>query len=160
MSDGYPLAGRWRRLAATLIDAALVPALTIFLVMVAGVVEDAEDYTSNWWMLWVFLLAVGSYLILNGYGLWHHGQTLGKRLTGIAIVPATMQRSGLWAGQAAPFWKLIFIRAWFFPALILCLLVLNNRRDWIGAPNRNGPAANLALLVVLAFFSWVAFRSF
>ena len=43
MSEGLFLAGRGRRLVATVIDAILVPTLTIVLVMITGVVEDAED---------------------------------------------------------------------------------------------------------------------
>ena len=121
MNSEVVLAGRFRRLLATLIDAILVPSLTIFLVMVAGVVEDAEDYIDNWWILSVFLLAVVSYLILNGYGLWRRGQTLGKTVTGIAIVhadsvvkPLPNQQSGT---TPAPLWKLICLRALFFPLL-------------------------------------------
>ena len=56
MSNSGALAGRFRRLVATLIDAILVPSLTLVLVMIAGVVEDAEDYTDSWWLLWVLLL--------------------------------------------------------------------------------------------------------
>ncbi len=58
MTDGLVLAGRFRRLIATLIDAILVPSLTLVLVMIAGVVEDAEDYVDYWWIMWVLLLAV------------------------------------------------------------------------------------------------------
>lgn len=117
MSDLTPLAGRGRRLAATLIDMLLVPLLSIILIMMADVLEDAEDYQDNLWMIWVLLLAIASYLILNGYGLWQHGQTLGKRALGIAIVDSNNQ-------QPAPLWKLICIRALFFPLLFLSLLVV------------------------------------
>ena len=121
MNSEVLLAGRFRRLAATLIDAILVPSLTIFLVMVAGVVEDAEDYVDNWWILSVFLLAVVSYLILNGYGLWRRGQTLGKMVAGIAIVHADSVLDSqliLQTGTTpAPLWKLICLRALFFPLL-------------------------------------------
>lgn len=51
------------------------------------------------------------------------------------------------------------VGAWFFPALTLALLIMNNRRRLVGETARNGPAANLALLVVLAFFSWLAWRA-
>lgn len=116
-SSQRELAGRGRRLAATAIDAVLVPALSFFLIMVAGVLEDAEDYTNNWWMLWVLLLAILSYLLLNGYTLYRSGQTLGKKMLGIAMVPASAS-AGKQAQQGPPsIWKLIFIRAWFFPLL-------------------------------------------
>lgn len=111
---GVELAGRLRRLGATLIDAILVPMLTIVLVMITGVVEDAEDYVDATWALWVLLLAVVSYLLLNGVTLWRGGQTIGKRLTGIAIVRAD--------GTPAPFWKLVCIRALFFPLLFLVVV--------------------------------------
>jgi len=121
VSNGLYLAGRIRRLAATVIDATLVPLLTMVLVMVTDVMEDAEDYIDNWWMLHVLLLAVVSYLILNGYGLMRRGQTLGKRLLGIAIVVATAPVEGSEGVQynftPAPLWKLICIRALFFPLL-------------------------------------------
>ncbi len=114
MNDGQVLAGRWRRLGATAVDAVLVPSLTVLLVMAFEVMEDPEDFTSAWWMWWVLLLAVASYLILNGHGLARNGQTLGKRLFGIAVVRAD-------ASEPAPFWKLICVRAPFFPLLFVVI---------------------------------------
>ena len=98
----------------------LVPSLTILLIMVTDVVEDAEDYADNIWMLWVLLLAIASYLLLNGYTLRRRGQTLGKRLLGIAVVAARDEPHG--ALTPAPLWKLIFLRAWFFPLLVLLIV--------------------------------------
>ena len=112
MIDRQILAGRWRRLGATAVDAVLVPSLTILLVMAFEVMEDPEDFTSAAWMWWVFALAVASYLVLNGYGLARTGQTLGKRLFGIAVVRAD-------ALAPASFWKLICVRAPFFPLLFV-----------------------------------------
>lgn len=119
MNSGYSLAGRWRRLFATLLDCIFVPTLTLFLVMIFGVVEDAEDYTDNWWILWVFMLAVTGYLILNGYPLWRSGQTLGKVVMGIAIVSVSASDSDLYPHTPAPLWKLICLRALFFPLLFV-----------------------------------------
>lgn len=127
MSDQLALAGRFRRLLATLIDMILVPALSLVLVAAAGVMEDAEDYQNvDLMILWIFLLAVVSYLILNGYTLWRRGQTLGKLALGIAIVPAAdVGVSGEQAGfKPAPLWKLICLRALFFPLLYLSLPAL------------------------------------
>ena len=84
--------------------------------MLTNVAEDAEDYVDNGWMLWVLGLAVLSYLLLNGALLFRRGQTLGKFLLGIAIAPA-----GSTAFRPAPLWKLICIRALFFPMLFLLL---------------------------------------
>ena len=109
------LAGRGRRLVATLIDMLLVPALTVLLIMVTCVVEHAEDYRNAMWVLYVFLLAVLSYLILNGYWLFTRGQTVGKRVMKVAIVATA-------SGERASFWKLICIRALFFPLLFVVII--------------------------------------
>lgn len=122
MSERLLLAGRLRRLAATLVDAILVPSLTMILVMISGVTEDAEDYVDNWWILWVFLLAVASYLLLNGYGLWRCGQTLGKMLMGIAMVSAAAGNDGSYSRTPVPLWKLILVRALFFPLLFVVIV--------------------------------------
>jgi uncharacterized RDD family membrane protein YckC len=132
MSNELPLAGRFRRLVATLIDAVLVPALSLVLVMVADVMEDPEDYANAGLMiLWIFLLAVLAYLILNGYTMWRRGQTLGKWAMGIAIVPSSGHipeermndgDEGKSAYVPAPLWKLICIRALFFPLLFLTIV--------------------------------------
>ncbi len=66
------------------------------------------------WVLWVFVLAIVSYLVLNGILLWQRGQTIGKALLGIAIVDAKTY-------AVAPFWKLICIRALFFPLMFVLL---------------------------------------
>ena len=116
MNDAVQLASRWRRLAATAIDALLVPALSFFLVMVAGVVEDAEDFADESWMLHVLLIAIASYLLLNGLPLYRRGQTLGKAALGIAV------RSAADPARPAPFWKLVAVRAWFF-ALLFAVIV-------------------------------------
>lgn len=106
VTESPTLAGRIRRLLATLVDAILVPSLTIFLVMVFGIVEDAQDFADNWWMLHVLLLAVLSYLLLNGYTLVQSGQTIGKKLVGIALVGA--------GAASVPIWRLVFVRGIFF----------------------------------------------
>ena len=111
------LAGRWQRMLATMIEGVLVPTLTITLVMITGVVEDAEDFTDRWWVAHVLLLAIFSYLLLNGYLLWRYGQTIGKKALGIAIYlaePGVNNQS-----QPAPIWRLVFIRALFFPLLFV-----------------------------------------
>lgn len=132
MNSKLPLAGRFRRLVATLVDAILVPALSFVLVMITDVMEDAEDYGNvDLMILWIFLLAVVAYLILNGYTLWRRGQTLGKWVMGIAIVPASSRvpEGVMWGGDEsksayvpAPLWKLICVRALFFPVLFLALV--------------------------------------
>jgi len=116
------LATRWRRLLATAVDVLLVPALTLVLVMLTNVAEDADDYADNAWMLHVLLLAILSYLLLNGAPLWRRGQTLGKALLGIMIVPAAALRAPGTAMAPAPLWVLILVRAWFFALLFLAVV--------------------------------------
>ena len=116
------LASRWRRLVATFIDAILVPAVTIFLVMILDVAEQAEDFVDQWWAANVVAIAVCSYLTLNGYTLWQTGQTLGKKLVGIATVIYQPAACGNYAFLRVPFWKLIVIRALFFPLLFVGIL--------------------------------------
>jgi len=131
MSDAATIqfAARWRRLLASAIDAILVPMLTIVLVMLTDVAEDAEDFADNAWMLHVLGLAVLSYLILNGFGLWRHGQTIGKRMLGIMIVHSSSSMGQPLATlsdepnfEYAPLWKLICVRALFFPCLYLVVI--------------------------------------
>lgn len=47
------------------------------------------------------------------------------------------------------------IGAFFMPFLAAVLLYLNNRRDWIGAL-RNDARRNVALVIALALFGWIA----
>ena len=116
------LASRWRRLVATFIDAILVPAVTIFLVMILEVAEQAEDFVDLWWAAHVVAIAVCSYLALNGYTLWKTGQTLGKKLVGIATIIHQPAADGAYKFLRVPFWKLIAVRALFFPLLFVSIL--------------------------------------
>ena len=49
--------------------------------------------------------------------------------------------------------------AWFVPLLTLSLLLLNGRSAWVGARWRNRPATVAVMLLILAFFSWIAWRT-
>lgn len=119
-NGGVKLASRLRRLTATLIDMLLVPAVTLLLVLVTGATEDAEDYASfSGLSLSILGLAVLSYLLLNGYTLFRSGQTLGKKLLGIAITVPKQLSNGSWHIEPAALWRLILIRALFFPLLFL-----------------------------------------
>lgn len=116
MTSTEDLAARGRRLVATLIDMVIVPTVTIFFVMVFGLVEHAEDFQDRWWLLHVLLTAIGSYILLNGFLLWKAGQTLGKRIMNIAIVRGSDRT------KPPPLWKLLVIRAPFFPVLFLAIV--------------------------------------
>ena len=118
------LASRRRRLTATLIDMLLVPSLTILSVMILDVVEQADDFTDQWWILDVLIIAICSYLTLNGYTLWKSGQTLGKKILGIATVVNRPKADDNFDLLRVPLWKLITIRALFFPLLFFGIIPL------------------------------------
>jgi hypothetical protein len=48
--------------------------------------------------------------------------------------------------------------ALLFPVLALALLIFNGRSAWVGPKFKNRPVTIAALVVVLAFFSWIALR--
>ena len=50
--------------------------------------------------------------------------------------------------------------ALFFPILALMLLVFNGRPAWVGRDFSNGPVTIVALLLVVAFFSWMGLRPY
>jgi len=50
------------------------------------------------------------------------------------------------------------VGACFIPILALTLLVMNGKTDWIGKSYRNHPLTVAALLGVLLFFGWIAWR--
>jgi uncharacterized RDD family membrane protein YckC len=111
-----PLAGRGRRFTATLIDVVLVPIVAIFLMLVTGVLEHAQDWSADAMpFLRMFLLGLASYVLLNLWPLWTRGQTVGKAIMGTTIVVAK-------TGERAPLWRL-FLRGLFFPTLYLIVAV-------------------------------------
>ena len=104
----------WRRSIAALIDFISVPAASFFIMLVTSAMATAEAYAGYQPYLRPLLLGVAGYLVLNGWLLYRGGQTLGKALMGICIVNAG-------SSTPPPLWKLIFIRALFFPLLFLPL---------------------------------------
>lgn len=104
-----------RRLAATTIDFILVPVVALIIMLLTGALEHAEDYAGLYQIpVRILLLAVSGYLILNGWLLYRRGQTVGKLLLGVKIVSAE-------TGELSALWKLLCIRALFFPMLYLVL---------------------------------------
>ncbi|MFT5211913.1 MAG: putative RDD family membrane protein YckC [Flavobacterium sp.] len=115
MSSKAQLLMLLRRLFSTLIDMVLVPSLALFIMWVTGVLEHAEDFAGHRPVITALLLGVVSYLILNAWLLMQRGQTIGKALLGISIVLAV-------DGGKVPIWRLICIRALFFPLLYLTMI--------------------------------------
>lgn len=116
MSDSTMLAGRGRRLFATLIDVIVTPIVGIAIMLVTGILENAEAYASTeQTVARVLLLAVSSYFVVNGWLLFSRSQSLGKSLLGIMIVDNN-------SGEPASFWKLILLRLWALPLIYLLVI--------------------------------------
>ena len=86
------LAGRGRRLAASLVDALIIMAITLppawltgYLMMVGDAKRGGDPVPLGWTVGW---LAAGilTYAVVQGFPLYRDGQTWGKKLLGIRIV--------------------------------------------------------------------------
>ena len=104
-----------RRAGATLVDVVVVPLVAFALLLVTGVMQSPEAYVDLQPLLRATGLGVSAYLLVNGWLLAARGQTLGKLITGIAIHDVT-------TNAPAPLWRLVCLRALFFPLLYLPLL--------------------------------------
>ena len=114
MSSANPqtstLATRWRRLFAAIFDVLLTMGVAFLAMWPLGTFEHESAYEPIQIVMRIFGLLLGSYLIVNGWTLIKHGQTVGKKLMRIQIV-------GHSDGQPVPLWKLL-IRA-FLPIAIM-----------------------------------------
>ena len=72
---------------------------------------------------------------------------------------ALLPMAGLFRGfgEVQKFYAVV--GAWFFPVLVLALLLLNGRSNWVGKSYRNHPVTMAALIGVLVFFAWIAWRA-
>lgn len=117
MINSNMLASRFRRFVATIIDLILTPLVGILVMLVTGLLESAEAYSSMF-TIGIRALSIGiiAYVVLNGWLLHTRGQTVGKAILGLIIVDNT-------TGEKAPLWKLLLLRMWFLPLLFLLGLV-------------------------------------
>ena len=81
-----PQATLLQRFFATCIDFLILPPLGLLVMLVTGLIEDADAYVMPWFFLRVWGLLILSYLLLQGFPLFTRGQTVGKLLVGIKIV--------------------------------------------------------------------------
>ena len=107
----------WRRLGAATLDFFVVPTVALIIMLISGALENAEAWSKGFPWVRVLLLGIAAYLLVNGVLLWRYGQTLGKRLFKIKVVDHN-------SGQLPAFWKLIVLRAPFFPLLHSSLIGL------------------------------------
>lgn len=75
-----------QRFIATCVDFLILPPLGLLVMLVTGLIEDADAYVMPWFYLRIWGLLILSYLLLQGFPLFTRGQTVGKLLVGIKIV--------------------------------------------------------------------------
>jgi uncharacterized RDD family membrane protein YckC len=82
------LASRWKRLGGALLDSLIAMAISVPVMMVAGVFKQITQGQQMTIGQRVFFFAFGLvvFFIVNGYLLAKHGQTVGKKLVGTRIV--------------------------------------------------------------------------
>lgn len=102
---------RLRRFAATLLDLLILVPAALLIMLVTGLVESAEAWVMPQPIIRLSALAIGTYLLVNGYPLLKSGQTLGKRIMGIRLADAGSR-------QLLPAWRLA-LRAGIVPAIAL-----------------------------------------
>jgi uncharacterized RDD family membrane protein YckC len=114
-------AGRAARFGATLIDYSLVSLLMLVIMLVTGLMEDAQAYVDSQPLLRLSGLLVLSYLLLNARSLRRNAQTLGKRWMDIRITTDDGLPGLAW-------WRLL-LRAF---GLLIIALALNASVDGLG----------------------------
>jgi Mn2+/Fe2+ NRAMP family transporter len=133
---------------------------------------------------WVFLIGAAGAVFSSLLGVWQavpylfadlwgllngperdtsNGETrVGTRspaYRGYLVAMALLPMAGLFRGfgEVQKFYAVV--GAWFFPVLVLALLLLNGRSGWVGQSYRNQPVTMAALIGVLLFFGWIAWRA-
>jgi hypothetical protein len=112
------------------------------------------------WQCVPYLFA-DSWALLNGTREnGHKIDTASKPYRAFLLAIATVPMLGL-------FWRFrdvqmlyAVIGAWLFPVLALTLLIFNGRTGWVGSRFANRPMTVMALVVVLAFFSYLGLRPY
>lgn len=90
LPHGYILASRWKRLWGALLDSVFILFVTVPSMLLMGAysqLADGEPLTFAQTLSWL-AYGVLVFLVLNGWLLFHKGQTLGKRIVGTKIVDA------------------------------------------------------------------------
>jgi len=145
------------------------------LVMLSDRLEEVMGPAGKWMFLVGALGAVFSsllgvwqsvpYLFADCWGLLKGGGETATRVDTKAppyraylVLIATVPMLGLFWGFRDIQLAYAVTGALLFPVLALALLIFNGRSAWVGAKFTNGPLTVAALVVILAFFSWIALR--
>ena len=90
------------------------------------------------------------------YATAEHGPEYRGYLLFLAFVPMVVLM------YDKPIWIVVVyaaISSLFLPILTTSLLVMNNRADWVGKRNRNGRETNIALMLAMGLFLFLAIRA-
>lgn len=104
LPDVDNLATRWTRLWGALIDGIIASIIMFPIMFKTGYWENA--LAGNVALLDTLLLGVVGFIlfmVLHGYLLLKHGQTIGKKLVGTRIVSIN-------SNEILPLWKVLFVR--------------------------------------------------
>ena len=95
--DEYNTASRWDRLWASLIDSLIMMVVVIPVMYFTGGFDGISEgvQPSLWYSLFMSLLGIGVFFLINWKLLSVSGQTIGKRTMGIKIVTLTGDLPGV-----------------------------------------------------------------
>ena len=123
-STDEPLAGRFTRFAAAMVDGILILIIVLAVQFLTGFVQrTAMQQASILEQMVMSLLGIAVMLLLNGYLLVSRGQTIGKMLTNIQIVDFD-------TGKLLPFVRVYVYRyLWTLPFFLTAVLIPGTRDD-------------------------------
>jgi Mn2+/Fe2+ NRAMP family transporter len=130
---------------------------------------------------WIFLLGFWAAVFSAMLGVWQSLPYLFSDFLLLRQGAGVGQRSGIDVGRSTPYraylvflasvplvllrWPLPQLQlafgitgAMLLPLLAFTLLIMNNRREWVGAEFRTGVLINAVLVVALLFFAYVGVR--
>jgi uncharacterized RDD family membrane protein YckC len=125
-SEPQELASRWHRLGGALLDVLIMMIITVPVMMATGIFSQISQGQQMSIGQGVFFLIFGFvvFLILHGYLLSKHGQTIGKRVMGTRIVDLN--------GQIVPFAK-VFLLRYFVIGVIAQTPIIGNLLGLVNA---------------------------
>jgi uncharacterized RDD family membrane protein YckC len=125
-SEFQELASRWHRLGGALLDVLIMMIITVPVMMATGIFSQISQGRQMSIAQGVFFLIFGFvvFLILHGYLLSKHGQTIGKRVMGTRIVDLN--------GEIVPLAK-VFLLRYFVIGVIAQIPIIGNLLGLVNA---------------------------
>ena len=104
---GWPLASRWQRLGASIIDILIMGSAAVVILVPFILIGDA-DLSENLVDLIATVVVMVAFLLINGYWMAKDGQTIGKKALGIYMVGYESNRvlplGAIIVKRYLPFW--------------------------------------------------------